>query len=314
MSLKAILLGLAAFALFSTHDVIVRYLGATFTPIQILFFTSLMSFPLVTLMLVRDPTHGNLQPVHPWWIALRSLTMAMGGICGFYAVSNLPLAQAYSIFFTVPLAITVLAIPMLGEKVGIHRVLAVIVGLAGVIVVVRPGSAEMGLGHLAAFGAVCSASVQSVIARKIGREERRVVMLLFPLAATFLVMGVGLGFVYEPMSIVDLAAMGAIAILGFLAATCLVGAYTLGEATIVAPMQYSQIIWAMLFGYVLFGETADLQTLVGAAIIISSGLYIVAREAFAGTSDNTPVLRSRTRAFSPGAFRVSDVLRRKPRA
>ncbi|WP_299355789.1 DMT family transporter [uncultured Shimia sp.] len=312
MSLKAILLGLAGFALFSTHDVIVRHLGGTYSPVQILFFTSLMSFPLVTLMLVRDPTQGNLRPVHPWWIALRSLVMALGGMSGFYAVSTLPLAQAYAIFFTIPLLITLLAIPILGEKVGLHRAGAVLVGLAGVVVVVRPGNAELELGHLAAFCAVVCASTQSVIARKIGQEERRVVMLLFPLAATFLVMAGGLSFVYVPVQLVDLAAMGCIAVLGFLAAFCLVGAYTVGEAAIVAPMQYSQIIWAIIYGSLLFGETIDKQTLIGAGIIIVSGLYIVIREASGGTSTTTPVLRNRTRAFSPGAFRVSVALRRKP--
>ncbi|WP_127116078.1 DMT family transporter [Shimia sediminis] len=311
MNLKAILLGLAGFAFFSTHDVIVRHLGATYSPVQILFFTSLMSFPLVTLMLVRDPTQGNLRPLHPWWISLRSMAMALGGMCGFYAVSTLPLAQAYAIFFTIPLLITLLAIPVLGEKVGIHRAVAVLIGLAGVVVVVRPGGAELGLGHLAAFVAVFCAATQSVIARKIGHEERRVVMLLFPLAATFLVMAAGLGYVYVPMPLIDLAGMGGIAILGFLAAFCLVGAYTLGEAAVVAPMQYSQIIWGLIFGSLLFGETVDRQTLVGAGIIILSGLYIVVREASGGTSTTTPVLRNRTRAFSPGAFRVSVALRRK---
>ncbi|PSL18636.1 DMT family transporter [Shimia abyssi] len=311
MSLKAILLGLAGFALFSTHDIVVRYLGGIYSPIQILFFTSLLSFPLVTLMLVRDPTYGNLRPVHPWWVALRSFAMAMGGMCGFYAVSTLPLAQAYSIFFTVPLLITILAIPILGEKVGIHRAGAVLVGLVGVVIVVRPGSAELGLGHLAAFGLVLFASLQSIIARKIGREERRVVMMLFPLAATFAVMGGGLWLVYEPMPLIDLAAMGIIALLGFAAALCLVGAYTVGDAAIVAPMQYSQIIWAIFFGYFLYGESVDQQTLIGAGIIITSGLYVVVREAFAGTSDNTPVLRTRSRGFAPGAFRVSQALRKK---
>ncbi len=310
MNFKAVLLAFAGFACFSTHDVIVRHLGGSYSPVQILFFTSLMSFPLVTIMLVRDPTQGNLRPVHPWWVALRSFVMALGGMCGFYAVSTLPLAQVYSIFFTVPLVITVLAIPILGEKVGLHRAAAVLIGLAGVIVVVRPsGDTELELGHLAACGAVCSASVQSIVARRIGREERRVVMLLFPLAATFLIMGVSLGFVYKPMPLVDFSAMGAIAILGFLAAFCLVGAYTYGEAAIVAPMQYSQIVWAIIFGSLLFGEYPDKQTLIGATIIIASGLYIVVREAFGGKSENTPVLRTRTRAFSPGAFRVSSALR-----
>ncbi|WP_368184828.1 DMT family transporter [Aestuariibius sp. HNIBRBA575] len=310
-TLKAVMLSLLAFGIFSTHDVIIRYLGGHYSPVQTLFFTSLMSFPLVTLMLVRDPTAGNLRPIHPWWLAARSLSMATGGLCAFYAFSVLPIAQAYAIFFTIPLLVTLLAIPVLGEKVGFHRAAAVIMGLVGVVIVVQPGQATLELGHLAAFGAAFSSALQSVIARKIGREERRVVMMLYPLAVTFVIMGAGMGFVYEPMPLTDLAAMGLVAIMGFGAALCLVGAYAIGEAAIVAPMQYSQIIWATFYGAVIFNESPGKSTLLGAGIIIGSGIYIVIRESMSGTSSNTPVLRTRSRSYAPGGFRISQVMRRK---
>jgi drug/metabolite transporter (DMT)-like permease len=310
-NLKGALLALAAFAIYATHDVIVRYLGGAYSPMQILFFTSLFSFPLITLILVRDTTQGNLRPVHPWWMALRSLSMVVAGLCAFYAFSVLPMAQVYAILFTVPLLVTLLSIPILGEKVGLHRALAVVVGLGGVLVVVRPGSAELSLGHLAAFTAAFFASAQSVITRRIGNEERQVVMLLFPYAAIFVVMGAGLGFVYQPMPLLDLAAVGAIAILGFIAAALLVGAYRAGEAALVAPMQYSQIVWAAIFGSLLFNETMDSTTIIGAAIVIGSGVYIVAREALSGNSENRPVLRTRSRTASPGSPRISQVLRRR---
>lgn len=310
-NVKGALMALAAFAIFSGHDVIVRLLGSTYSPVQILFFTSLMSFPLITLMLVNDPTQGNLRPVHPWWIAARSLSMVMVSLCAFYAFTELPLAQVYAILFASPLLITVLAIPVLGEKVGVHRALAVLVGMIGVIVVLRPGSTELTLGHATAFLAALFNAVQSIIARRIGAQERSVVMLLFPLGATFLIMGAGLGLFYEPMPLLDLAGMAVIAALGFVAAFFLVAAYTNAEAAIVAPMQYSQIIWAALFGYVLFDERVDGATILGTSIIVASGLYIVAREAAGGTSVETPVLRTRTRGFTPGAFRISVALRRK---
>ncbi|KAJ57438.1 membrane protein [Actibacterium mucosum KCTC 23349] len=311
MNLKAAAIALLAFALFSTHDVVVKFLGGSYSPIQTLFFVSLFSFPLTTMMLVRDPTPGNLRPVHPGWIAIRSITMPFGAVGAFYAFATLPLAQVYAIIFATPLLITVLSIPMLGEKVGIHRAAAVVVGLAGVLIVIRPGAEPMQLGHLAALTTVLAASLQSIISRKIGREERRVVMLLFPFAATFVVMGIALAFVYEPMPLRDLAGTGMIAVLGFMGALGLVVAYSMGEATIVAPMQYSQIIWATIFGYAFFGETLDKTTIIGAGVIIASGLYILVRESIGGRSENTPVLRSRSRLFSPGAFRVSSMLRRK---
>lgn len=311
MNLQAAAIALLAFALFSTHDVVVKVLGGSYSPIQTLFFTSLFSFPLTTLMLVNDPKPGNLRPVHPWWIALRSVTMPIGAAGAFYAFATLPLAQVYAIIFATPLLITLLSIPFLGERVGAHRAAAVVIGLVGVIVVIRPGSVPMQPGHFAAITTVCAASLQSIISRKIGRDERPVVMLLYPFATTFLVMGAMLAFVYQPMPLKDLGATGVIAILGFVGGLGLVVAYRQGEAAIVAPMQYSQIVWASLYGYLFFNETIDRATLIGASIIICSGVYIVLREARGGRSANTPVLRTRSRLFSPGAVRVSSMIRRK---
>lgn len=305
------LLALLSFAIFSTHDVVVRVLGGTYSPIQLLFFTSLMSFPLVTIMLISDKTPGHLRPVYPWWMALRSVSMALVSLCAFYAFSELSLAQTYTILFASPLLITLMAIPILGEKVGFHRGIAVLVGLVGVIVVLRPGAEPMGLGHLAALLAALFNAIQSIIARRIGAQERSVAMMLYPLAATFVMMGAMLAFTYKPMPLPDLAGMAVIAVLGFIAAFCLVAAYVRAEAAMVAPMQYSQIIWAAIFGYVLFDEVIDGTTILGASIVILSGIYIVLREALGGQSKTTPVLRTRTRGFSPGAFRISVILRRK---
>lgn len=312
-NVKGALLSLSAFSIYASHDVLVRYLGATYAPMQILFFASLMSFPLITLMIVRDGAQSSLRPVHPWWVATRSLAMVCAGIFGFYAFSVLPMAQVYAILFTVPLLVTLMAIPVLGERVGIHRAGAVVLGLIGVLIVVRPGSAPLSLGHIAGLLAACCVALQSVIARRVGQEESQIVMMLYPFAAIFVTMGGALAFVYVPMPLIDFTAMAGISILGFFAALLLVGAYRSGEAAIVAPMQYSQIIWAAIFGALFFNEHPDTPTLIGAGVIIASGLYIVAREALAGNSENTPVLRTRSRAIAPGGFRVSQVLKRKQR-
>ncbi|MGL4238992.1 DMT family transporter, partial [Tabrizicola sp.] len=147
-NMRGALLSLLAFALYATHDVVVKVLGGSYSPFQIIFFSGLLSFPIVTIMLMSDRTDGNLIPRHPWWTALRTFTAVLTGLFGFYAFSVLPLAQTYSILFAMPLLITLLAIPILGEKVGLRRGIAVAVGLIGVLIVLRPGSAELGLGHL----------------------------------------------------------------------------------------------------------------------------------------------------------------------
>ncbi|MEM8694260.1 MAG: DMT family transporter [Pseudomonadota bacterium] len=307
--LRGALFSLGAFGLFATHDVIIKFLGGTYTPFQIIFFSTLMSFPLTTMMLMRDPARENLRPVHPWWTALRTGCAVIATMCAFYAFSTLPLAQTYAILFAMPLIITVLSIPVLNEKVGWRRWIAVIVGLSGVIVVLRPGTTDLQLGHLAALAAACFSATASVIVRKIGRDERSVVLILYPIVASFVLMAVLMPADYQPMPILDLGAVALISVLGFSAGLMLIAAYKNAEAAIVAPMQYSQIIWATLFGYVLFDETVDGMTFVGAGVIIASGLYIVFRESVGGGSANTPVLRTRSRGYG-SSFRISPYLRK----
>ena len=118
---KGALLALIAFGLFSTHDVFIKTLGAEYSPVQIVFFSVLLSFPLATLMLMRDVEPGTLVPVHPWWVALRTGAVVVTAVSAFYAFSALPLTQTYAILFATPLLITVLSIPILGEQVRLPR-------------------------------------------------------------------------------------------------------------------------------------------------------------------------------------------------
>lgn len=310
MNITGAFYALAAFAVFSTHDVVIKFLGGSYAPFQIIFFSTLFSFPLVMFMLIRDRTEGHLRPVHPWWTLFRTIAAMVNTASAFYAFSVLPLAQVYALIFATPLIITILSIPVLGEHVGFHRWAAVIVGLIGVIIVLRPGATEFTLGHMAALSCAGFGAFASVVVRKVGREERTAVLMLYPLIANFVVMGLAMSFFYRPFPLMDLGSVGLVSLLGFTGGVVLILAYRASEAAIVAPMQYSQIIWATIFGYFIFGEKVDMPTILGAGIIILSGLYIVFREASGGHSENTPVLRTRSRASSAASFRISPFVRR----
>jgi len=308
-NLRGALLSLAAFGVYATHDVVVKFLGESYSAFQIIFFSGLLGFPLVTMLLMSDRTDGNLQPKHPWWTALRTLSAVLSGIFGFYAFSVLPLAQCYAIFFAMPILITLLAIPILGEKIGLHRGVAIVVGLAGVIVVLQPGSVELSAGHLAALGAAMTGALTSVIIRKIGSVERPVLLLLYPMVANFVVAGVALPFVYLPMPVAHFGLLAAMAAMSLLAGLLVIAAYRTAPAIIVAPMQYSQILWAAVYGWLFFGESLDIWTAAGTAIIIVSGIYIVLREGTPQVSENRPVLENRSR-FETGTFpRISLMMR-----
>ncbi|SHI68547.1 S-adenosylmethionine uptake transporter [Palleronia salina] len=309
-AIKGPLFALLAYAIFATHDVLVKALGATYSSFQIIFFSVLLGFPLVTVMLMRDPVSGTLRPVHPWWTALRTVAGVSALMGAFYAFSNLPLAQVYALIFAAPLIITVLSIPILGERVGAHRWAAVVAGLIGVLVVLRPWNAdELTLGHAAALLTACGSATASVVVRKIGKDERPVVLLLYPMMTNFVLAGAMMPLVYQPMPLLHMGMAGGVALLAFLAGLLMIAAFRNGEAAVVAPMQYSQIIWAAIFGALLFGERPDTPTWIGAAIIIASGVYIVLRESLGGRSQTTPATAYRHRTDNVAVPRIAMLLR-----
>jgi drug/metabolite transporter (DMT)-like permease len=285
---------LAAFALFAAHDAVVKSLGGSYAPMQILFFSVTLGFPLAVVLLVRDPTDGTLRPRLPGWTAARTAAAVVTGLCAFYAFSTLPLSQVYALLFATPLLITVLSIPVLGEVVRLRRWGAVVAGLVGVLIVLRPGSVPLTAGHAAAITAACGAALAAVIVRRIGGVERAMVLMLYPMLANFAVMGAALPFVYRPMPGRDFAALALLAVLAFVASLLMIAAYRRAEAQVVAPMQYSQILWAILYGALFFDEYPDAMTLLGAGIVIASGLYILARERGLSASAR-PVARTRSR-------------------
>lgn len=277
-NLRGALLGLAAMGLFACSDVTIKFLGGGYDAFQILFFAGIMSVPLVAGMAMADPAAAPLRPRQPKWMALRAVVVLLNGIAGTYAFASLPLAQCYAIFFTMPIFITLLAVPVLGEKIDLVRGIAVLVGLAGVVVALDPGAATLQWGHAAALSGAVLGAMNYVILRKTGTQERKVVMVLYPLMLQLLVAGLVLPLVYQPMPFNDLALTGFMATVSFAGYLLIIAAYRAAPAIVVAPMQYSQIIWAGVFGALLFDEVMGLRTLIGTVVIIGAGIAIVARQ------------------------------------
>ncbi len=277
-NLHGVAFALAAFGLYATHDAVLKVLAVNFSVFQVVFYLNLFTLPMVVAMLMADPALGNLRPKHPWWILLRSILSVVGSISVFYAFTVLKMSETYAILFTTPLFITALSVPVLGEHVGPRRWGAVLIGFAGVLIVLNPGVSEIGLAHLAALLGAASAALIFVSVRKIGRDERVSVLMLYPMLTNLILMAGLAALTYRPMPLNDLALNGFMAVLGFIAMLCLIHAYRVATAVTVAPMQYSQMLWAIFFGFLLFDETLEVRVLLGAGVIIASGLYIALRE------------------------------------
>lgn len=274
-TVKGLLLGLLGFGLFSVADSTIKFLGDRYQAVQIVAFASLFTLPLIALLWLRN--RGRLRPVHPWLMAIRTLALVANALLVTYAFTTLPLAQAYAIFFTVPLIVTVVAWPLLGDRVDLMGGIAVLVGLAGVIVALNPGRVEFGLGHLAAIGGTLMAAVHYLIVRKTGGVESAVAMLLYPVAAQCLVAVLLLPGRYVSMPLQDIATLATISVTGMAGTLVMFAAYRAAPPVVVAPMQYSQIAWAALFGALFFAEPMSAMTAIGMGIIAGAGMLLVAR-------------------------------------
>lgn len=308
-NMRGVLFAVLGFAAYSSHDAVIKFLGGGYAPFQILFFSVLLSFPFATLLLLRDREVGTLIPRNPGWVALRTAAAVVTAAAAIYAFSVLPITQVYAFIFAAPLLITVLSIPMLGEQVGVHRWAAVLIGLVGVLIVLRPGIEPLTAGHIAGLTAAAGGALVSVITRKVGREERAAVLMLYPMMTNVVLMGAILPFVYRPVPVEHMGLFALVAILGYVGGLCIIAAYKQGDAATVAPIQYSQIIWGAGLGLLFFAEVPDLTTGLGAAVIIASGIYVVIRESLSGRSENTPVLRARTRPGAASSPNIGAILR-----
>ena len=163
------------------------------------------------------------------------------------------------------------------------------------VVFAGPGDDYVDSGTGADTAAATTGAMTSVIIRKVGHNERAIVLMLYPMVANVVAMAVILPFVYHPMPLFDFGALALMSVLGLIGSILIIAAYRTAPAIIVAPMQYSQIIWAVFYGWLLFDERLDLPTAIGTGVIIASGIYIVLREGTPSVSENRPVLENRSR-------------------
>jgi len=310
--LRGVGLALIAFATFSLHDALIKSIQGV--PVfQVVFFVVLFSFVPFTLLLAFDGTERSLRPRLPVLVGLRCVFSVVGLLCVFYAFGNLPMAEVYSLLFAAPILITLLAIPILGERVRLFRWFAIVLGMIGVLVVLRPGTTTLSISHLAALGAASCTALASVVTRKIGSREHSVTLILYPLLANIVVTGAVTIFVYVPVSGDVLLRFCAIGILSVISQSLMIQAYRTSEAQFVAPMQYSQMLWALVYGAVIFHEPVDRTVLLGSAVIVCSGLLFIWRELAASVTQ--PVLHTRNVRLAGGpAARPMEADRREQRA
>lgn len=275
--LSGILLVLAAGIVFSVSDALAKYLAAALPPVEIACLRW-VGFTLLMCPLMLRTRGAVLRTRAPWLEIARALCILGSSILFIAGLRYLPLASATTINFVSPLVVTVLSIPLLGEKVGIRRWAAIGVGLAGVIVVVRPGTGAFDAAAVFPLMAASCWAVGMILTRKLGRFDgpgtaMAYTALVGTVVATLLVLPNVVP--PSPAEIGIAAVMAGFATAGqFLALL----AFQRAPASLLAPFAYGQLIWSTALGFILFGSVPDAWTGIGAAIIIASGIYTAHRE------------------------------------
>lgn len=215
----------------------------------------------------------------------RGLLLAAATLCMITAISVIPLADAYAITFTAPLLVTALSMPLLGERVGWRRLSAVGVGFAGVLIVIRPGFREIDPAMLLPLITALCFAIYQVLTRRVGGypDETALAMLFYVAVVGTAVMSAIAPFVWRPVHAPDWGWMVATGALGTIGHLLLIRALWLAPASLLQPFIYSQIIWALILGYLIFGDLPDLWMLLGGAVIIGSGLFVLYRQAVVGS-------------------------------
>ena len=270
---------LAAVLMFCLMDAGLKTLSAHYPPFQVSAIRGASSLPLVLVWALWTGGAKTLLRVRWSLHLLRGVlgVMMMGGFV--YALRTLPLSEAYSIFFVAPLMITALSVPFLGEHVGPRRWTAIAIGLVGVLVVLRPtGAGMMSLAGLAVLVAAFGYSVSAITVRLIARTDSTQAMMVWLL----FFMALGAGVLAAPQWVhiraADAWVIVIVGVAGALGQYAITEAFRLGEASLIAPLEYTALVWGVLLDATLWGVLPDSITWLGAAIIVASGLYLLRRE------------------------------------
>lgn len=210
---------------------------------------------------------------------VRGLFLFGSTMFNFLALQTLQLAETISIYFFSPMVITALAVPLLGEKVGWRRWLAILVGFVGVLIIVRPGFGTFGFGHLYSVCSMACYSFYVIMTRRMGATETAESLIFYSaLAPTVLMLPLVPLYGSPPQETVQWVLLFMLGAIGAFGHWMLILAYKQATTSALAPYPYLQMVWMIGLGWYVFGDLPDLWTLAGMAVIVGSGLYIVHRE------------------------------------
>jgi drug/metabolite transporter (DMT)-like permease len=294
-TLKGALLAFLCFAAYSFSDASVKLVEGRVPPFEAGFIGTLVGIFAIPFLIKPGDRWTDMVRTRnrPLWL-LRFVCAAVSTVCSIIAFTELSMAEAFCLIFLLPSFATIMSVIFLKEQVGLKRWTAVGVGFVGVLVVLRPGFRELSPGHLAALTAGFTGAVSVIIYRALGPSEKNISMYGAGLLGSLSICSIAMLPNLVLPSVSDLLLLASFGLLAAVGTVLLMIASFYAPAAIVTPIQYTQMLWAILLGYLLFGDGVDGWMLVGIALIVGSGLLTLIRERkrhtplpppVAGTSD-----------------------------
>jgi len=278
--LFAVALRLASAGVFASMNALIKLAEAGGAHLaDVLFFRQTFALPIVTLWIAVGPGLGSIR-TQRFGAHLTRTAMGLASMTFMFStILLLPLAESTTLQFTLPIFATILGALVLREPTGWHRWGAVLLGFVGVLIVTRPGGdgiAPLGIAT-GLIAALLSAGV-SILLRQIGKTESAATIVWWFSALSVPPLGIAFALFAQPHAMTTWLLLVAVGVTGGIAQLCMTASLHAGPVSVVVPMDYSALIWATLYGWLLFGVFPDAATFIGAPVIIASGLYIVWRE------------------------------------
>ncbi|MBV7501126.1 DMT family transporter [Achromobacter sp. ACM05] len=260
-------------------DANAKWLGASYNPLQILFLRALIALPFVTALALWLGGRRVLRTTHPGLHLTRGAINVVSACCFYLGLQALPLAEVTAIAFAAPLFVTALSVLILKERVDGKRWLAVLAGFAGVLIVVRPGTQAFQAATLLPLTTALLYAVMMITARGINRAEGMLTTTFYIVLGQLVCSAIGLPWVWRAPAMEDLPYFGGVALFSTLGLALITQGFRIGPASVVAPFDYTGLVWATILGWIFWREAPDAYAYLGAVFIAGSGVYIAVREA-----------------------------------
>jgi drug/metabolite transporter (DMT)-like permease len=284
-----ILLMLTGIAGFAIMDAIIKWMTADYPVVQVAALRSWFGLPLLCLMVLRGGGLRQLKTSRPL-VHVGRYALVLGlTLSFFWALSQMKLVDAIAISFAAPIFITALSVLILRETVGLHRWMAVGVGFVGVLVMLRPGFGVFQWAALSVLASVVFYALLMITTRAFKSTESTASLMLYPQLGMTLTGIVAAPFFWVTPGLADLGLFALAGVFGSVGIMCITQAFRLAPPAVVSPFEYTALIWATLLGFALWGDLPDGITLIGAGIVVASGLYIIYRETARHVRSPSPV-------------------------